>query len=586
MLTPEKIKSLYPYASPTDIHNYKKVLDYIGVNDNGMESFLHPTLKLFHHPFEMKDMEKALERIIEAFEKKQKVLFYGDYDTDGCTTTALFVKVLREKGISVDYYVPHRHKDGYGLNPKKMKEFGEIYDLIVTGDTGIKEMETVHNCPVDVIITDHHEPFVTSDEKLLKQYRNIATVIVENGETMVIPSAYAVVNPKRIDCTYPNKGLSGVAVVFKLLQGLFIKKGWKQMDVINHLDLVATGLVADLVPQFDVEHQDSEVRMMTIAGMQMMNSDPKPWVRSIAQLSGNDLVDHTALGFVYGPRFNAAGRLDSPFPVVEFLLEDNPEMSMEKAEILEQYNTDRKTLQKNATESITELLKGKPESWTDRIVVVRAAPEYHSGIAGLVASRLVSQYNVPAIVLCEKEVDGEKFLTGSCRSIEGVDLLGLLIKTEKKMGNYKYGGHEMAAGLTIKPEQFDEFREYIREAALELDDSKFGNNLFYELEVPLNELSLSLVNFIDSTFYKIRLFSPANNLYSPPVPMKKNDANARIYLEKERIRYSAALWGTGKEFCEEYIESKLQEIDVVYKTGIWNDRISLQIENYQVVKKG
>lgn len=416
MISIERLNSLYPYATPTDIDNYKRVLEYIGVNDKGVDGFLNPSLKLFHHPYEMKDLEKALDRLLKAFAKNEKILFFGDYDTDGCTTTALFVKVLRDKGIHVDYYVPHRHKDGYGLNATKMKEFAEQYDLIVTGDTGIKEMETVYNCPIDVIITDHHEPFVTADEELLSQYRGIADIIEKDGETMVIPSAYAVVNPKRIDCDYPNKCLSGVAVIFKLLQGLFIKNGWKQVDLTQHLDLVATGLVADLVPQFDIDYQDSEVRMMTKVGLQIMNQAPKPWVNSIVEISKIEEVNHNALGFVFGPRFNAAGRLDSPFPVVKYLLEDDEEASREKALVLEQYNTDRKELQREATESIVEFLKDKDKSWTDRIVVVKAEPQYHSGIAGLVASRLVGQYNVPAIVLCEKEIDGQIFLTGSCRS--------------------------------------------------------------------------------------------------------------------------------------------------------------------------
>ncbi|MED4285534.1 DHHA1 domain-containing protein [Priestia megaterium] len=582
MISIERLKSLYPYATPTDIDNYKRVLEYIGVNDEGVDGFLNPSLKLFHHPYKMKDLEKALDRLLKAFAENEKILFFGDYDTDGCTTTALFVKVLRDKGIHVDYYVPHRHKDGYGLNATKMKEFAEQYDLIVTGDTGIKEMETIYNCPIDVIVTDHHEPFVTDDEELLSQYRGKADIIVKDGETMVIPSAYAVVNPKRIDCEYPNKCLSGVAVIFKLLQGLFIKNGWKQVDLTQHLDLVATGLVADLVPQFDVEHQDSEVRMMTKVGLQIMNQTPKPWVSSIVEISKIEEINHNALGFVFGPRFNAAGRLDSPFPVVKYLLEDDEEASREKALVLEQYNTDRKELQREATESIVEFLKDKDKSWTDRIVVVKAEPQYHSGIAGLVASRLVGQYNVPAIVLCEKEIDGQIFLTGSCRSTEGIDILSLLQKTEKKMGAYKYGGHEMAAGLTITLEQFDLFRESMRDAALELDDSKFSNTLFYELELPLNKLTLPTVHFIRDTFYKIRLFSPNNKLYSAPTPMK-NKENANVYLQKENARYRAALWGIGKDFCEQYVREGFKEIDVVYSAGIWNDRVSLEMQNYRVV---
>lgn len=558
------------------------MLEYIGVNNTGVEKFLRPSLKDFHHPFLMKDMEKALDRLIKAFEKKENILFFGDYDTDGCTTTALFVKVLRDKGIDVDYYVPHRHRDGYGLNESKIKEFASKYDLIVTGDTGIKEMQTIYNCPIDIIVTDHHEPFVTSEEELLKQYLGISNIVVENGQTMVIPDAYAVVNPKRIDCAYPNKCLSGVAVIFKLLQGLFIKKGWNQMDVINHLDMVAAGLVADLVPQFDVEFQDSEVRMMTLAGLQIMNNNPKPWVNSIADITGIKEITHNSLGFVYGPRFNAPGRLDSPFPVVEFLLEDDIELSYEKALKLENYNNDRKKLQQEATESIVEFLQTKDKTWTDRIIVVNAEPQYHSGIAGLVASRLVSQYNVPAIVLCEKNIDGQRLLTGSCRSIEGVDILHLLQQTEKKMGSYKYGGHEMAAGLTITLEQFECFRESMRDSALEMDDSKFKNALFYEIDLPLDKITISTVDFINNTFYKIRLFSRNTRIYSPPKLMNKSLVNANVYLEKEKARYRAALWESGGDFCKEYSTNRFDLIDIVYSVGIWNKQISIELQNYAI----
>lgn len=584
MLTIEKIESLYPYITSSDKENYRKVLEYIGVNDTGLEGFLYPSFKLFHQPFLMKDMEKALDRLIQAFDNNEKILFFGDYDADGTTTTAVFVKTLREKGIHVDYYVPHRHKDGYGLNADRIQEFSKKYDLIISGDTGIKEMHTVHNCPIDIIVTDHHEPFITSDESLLEQYRGVGKFVEKDGQTMVIPNAYAVVNPKRIDCDYPNKCLSGVAVIFKLLQGLFIKKGWNQMDVIQHLDMVAVGLVADLVPQFDVDFQDSEVRMMTIAGMQMMNTDPKPWVSSIQQIAGIDQIDFGSLGFVYGPRFNAPGRLDSPVPAVEFLLEDDLMLSYEKALELEKYNTERKTLQANATESIIEFLKDKDESWVDRIVVVKAEPQYHSGIAGLVASRLVTNYNVPSIVLCEKEINGEKFLTGSCRSIEGVDILHLLIQAEKIIGNYKYGGHEQAAGLTIRLDQFDEFRNALRTAALELDDSLFENKLFYEIEVPLDELSLSLVKFIKQTFYKIRLFSPENTVYSPPTPIKNKYENARIPLLKGKSKYSAVYWGLGGTFCEEYTKNQDKDVDIVYSVGTWNDRINVEVNNYKFKK--
>lgn len=585
MLTTEKIESLYPYMTSSDKENYRKVLEYIGVNDKGLEGFLYPSFKLFHQPFLMKDMEKAIDRLIQAFDNNEKVLFFGDYDADGCTTTAVFVKTLRDKGIHVDYYVPHRHKDGYGLNADRIQEFAQQYDLIISGDTGIKEMHTVHNCPIDIIVTDHHEPFITSDESLLEQYRGVGKFVEKDGQTMVIPDAYAVVNPKRIDCGYPNKCLSGVAVIFKLLQGLFIKKAWNQMDVIQHLDMVAVGLVADLVPQFDVDFQDSEVRMMTIAGMQMMNTDPKPWVSSIQRIAGIDKIDFGSLGFVYGPRFNAPGRLDSPVPTVEFLLEDDPMLSYEKAQVLETYNTDRKKLQSDASESIVEFLKNQDESWVDRIVVVKAEPQYHSGIAGLVASRLVTQYNVPAIVLCEKEINGEKFLTGSCRSIEGVDILHLLIGAEKRIGNYKYGGHEQAAGLTIRFEQFDEFRTALREAALELDDSLFENKLFFEIEVPLDELSLSLVNFIKQTFYKIRLFSSENTVYSPPSPIKNKYENARIPLLKGKSKYNAVLWGLGGAFSEEYTKNQNELVDIVYSVGTWNNRINVEVNNYKFKKE-
>lgn len=297
------LKEKYKFSTETDIKNFSKIINFIGIKEKALESFLSPSLKNFHHPFEMKDMEIGVDLLLEMLDSGKKILFYGDYDADGITTTSLFITGLKELGYTnIDWFIPNRHIEGYGVDKRRVETFVKEYDLIVTGDTGIREIETLQSLPIPVIVTDHHEPIITENESELKKYSPSGKIIKEDKLNMIIPAVEAVINPKRIDCPYKNKCLSGVAVIFKMLQGIYIKKSLPQADLLKHLDLVALGLVADLVPQFDKENQDIEVRLMTALGLQVMNANPKSWLQSLMDISGKETIQYTDLGFFLGPR--------------------------------------------------------------------------------------------------------------------------------------------------------------------------------------------------------------------------------------------------------------------------------------------
>ena len=576
------IEKRWPYTTPSVQQSYVKVFEYLGLKEEkSIDHFLNPSLKLFNHPFKMTDMEKAVDFLIKYLDEDKKILFFGDYDADGATTTALFVSVLRKKGYNnIEWFVPHRHKHGYGLNADKMKEFFTSYDLIVTGDTGIKEMKIISESPIPIIVTDHHETTVSMNKSDLDIYAEFSTIVERDGKFMAIPRCEAVVNPKRIDCDYPNEWLSGVAVIYKLLQGIFIKKGWSQMELIPRLDLVALGLVADLVPQIDVHHQDLEVRMMTAVGLKMMNEKPSLWVRSFQAVTGNTEVKFSDLGFNFGPRINAAGRLDSADPAVEFLLEeDDVDLSLELAQQLEEINNERKEFQQRGIKSSMDSLSSVSKYFYERIVVVEMEEQYHSGIAGLIASSLSGKYNVPAIVLCHKMVDGVKYLTGSCRSVEGISILDILIAAEKKFGTYRYGGHDAAAGLTIKADDFELFRDIIIGIANNLPNELYENKLFYDIEIPISEIDYGVVELIENSFQNIRLFSPDNEFYSPAGSL--NNIHGLLFLEKDQKRVRAITFNRAAELLEDFLAHNPKSSDIVFQVSTYGKGISYRLDSWE-----
>lgn len=471
------------------------ILKQMGIESGkAVKTFMNIKEQPFHSPFLIKEMDKAVERIITAVQHNQKIIFHGDYDADGVTTTALFVKGMKHLGVNVDWYVPHRHKDGYGLHIRNMKRFEEEgYDLLITGDTGIKEMETISKMTMDVIVTDHHEPFVVSNKEDLSQYLTNSQIIEKDGLFMAIPKAIAVVNPKRIDCEYPNESLSGVAVMFKLLEALYLQLGVPTDYLYQQLDLVATGMVADLIEQVDRKNEDLEARKIIVEGLKMINNKQNVWSRLLSTLVTKQDVTITDLGFQFGPHLNAPGRMDSPNIAVEFLIEEDEKKAKKLLKELKKINKQRKEFQKQGTETANVILSNQDPSSFSHSVVVKLPSEFHSGIVGLIASQLVQQYVVPVIVMAEKEIDGKLYLTGSCRSIEGISVLEALMETEKEFGEYRYGGHEMAAGCTIEADRFEEFKEIFNRVCKRLSQSTKTKNK--AIHVLLPQLTPPLMNF-------------------------------------------------------------------------------------------
>lgn len=393
-----------------------------------VESFLAPDLDQLYDPFLLDDMEKAVGRIKTALENKEKITIYGDYDADGVSSTSLLMKALRQMQADVDYYIPNRFTEGYGLNKEallRIKEQGT--KLVVTVDTGIsacQEAEFAKEIGLDLIITDHHEP------------------------PELLPDAIAVINPKKPNCPYPFKQLAGVGVAFKLISALMekIPTEW--------LDLVALGTITDLVPLID------ENRILTTFGLQKLNERTNLGIAALADAAGIDKeITAGQIGFGIGPRINACGRLYHATDAVELLLTENRTEAIQLAEMLNQYNQERQDLVEQITEEAIAQIEKEPHKHQKVIVV--AQENWHVGVIGIVASRLVEKYYRPTIVLGMDPETG--IAKGSARSIEGFDLYRALTACKDLLPHF--GGHYMAAGMSLPLENLEPLHRKLAQLA-------------------------------------------------------------------------------------------------------------------------
>ena len=388
--------------------------------------FFHPQLSELHDPFLMNDMQTAVERINKALAGKERILVYGDYDVDGCTAVALVYKFLRQFCSNIDYYIPDRYEEGYGIS-KKGIDFAAATGvrLIIVLDCGIKAVEEIayaKSLGVDFIICDHHVP----DSEL--------------------PDAVAILNPKRIDNRYPDTNLSGCGVGFKLMQAFAQSNGIAQGRLVPLLDLCVVSIASDIVPI------TGENRILAYHGLRSLNTNPGTGLRAIIEVCGlgdreltmNDII------FKIGPRINASGRMQSGGEAVALLVENDFTEAMEQAERINLYNEARKDLDRQMTEEAVELVRDLP-GLDDRRAVVIYNEEWHKGIIGIVASRLTEQYYRPAVVLTRSE----DLATGSARSVSGFDVYKAVQSCEDLLENF--GGHTYAAGLSMKVENVPEF---------------------------------------------------------------------------------------------------------------------------------
>lgn len=388
--------------------------------------FFHPQLSELHDPFLMNDMQTAVERINKALAGKERILIYGDYDVDGCTAVALVYKFLRQFCSNIDYYIPDRYEEGYGIS-KKGIDFAAATGvrLIIVLDCGIKAVEEIayaKSLGVDFIICDHHVP------------------------DSALPDAVAILNPKRTDNRYPDTNLSGCGVGFKLMQAFAQSNGIAQGRLVPLLDLCVVSIASDIVPI------TGENRILAYHGLRSLNTNPGTGLRAIIEVCGlgdreltmNDII------FKIGPRINASGRMQSGGEAVALLVENDFTEAMEQAERINLYNEARKDLDRQMTEEAVELVRDLP-GLDDRRAVVIYNEEWHKGIIGIVASRLTEQYYRPAVVLTRSE----DLATGSARSVSGFDVYKAVQSCEDLLENF--GGHTYAAGLSMKVENVPEF---------------------------------------------------------------------------------------------------------------------------------
>ncbi len=447
------------------------------------DSFFRPSLDNLHDPFLMKDMNIAVDRISSALGKNEKILVYGDYDVDGTTAVAMIYSFLRQFSPNILYYVPDRYKEGYGVSFEGIDyAAGNNCKLIITLDCGIKAIDKVkyaRSKGMDVIICDHHYP----------------------GNE--IPNATAVLDPKQPGCNYPYKELSGCGVGFKLIQAYSRVHGIPFDEIKNLFDLVAVSIASDIVPI------TGENRILTYFGLKQLNQSPRIGLREIIRESeiNKELVVEDVV-FRIGPRINAAGRMETGSKAVNLLIAEDPRLAAEISRQISNFNTERRTVDRIITNEAMKMISDDPRTLNARTTVLYN-PEWKKGVIGIVASRLIEIYYRPTVILTESN----GFATGSARSVQGYDLYQAIEACSDLLESF--GGHMFAAGLTLKKENIEPFRQKFEEyVSRTITDDQLIPHIYIDSELSFNE--------INEDFYNgISLFQPFGPENMQPLFMAK-----------------------------------------------------------------
>ena len=514
------------------------------------KNFFRPSLDHLHDPYLMKDMEKAVKRIEKAIENKERILVFGDYDVDGTTAVSLVSSYLKSYHPDVATYIPDRYKEGYGVSFMGI-DFADDngFSLIIALDCGIKSIDHVAYAKarnIDFIICDHHRP----------------------GNSL--PEAVAILDPKRDDCSYPYDELCGCGIGFKLIQALGTNRNQTIDDLIPYLDLVSAAIAADIVPM------TGENRVLAYFGLQVINSDPRPGIKAIIHQIKKQTLDITDVVFIIAPRINAAGRIKHGNHAVELLTEFDFEQAQQFASEIEAYNSERKDLDKLITKEALQQIEKNNEK--ERFTSVVFQENWHKGVIGIVASRLIETYYRPTLVFTKS---GDKY-AASARSVKGFDVYNALEACTEHLE--QFGGHMYAAGMTLAAEKYEIFKDAFEK---EVERTIHPDMLTPEIAVDAE------INFSDITPKLIRIlkqFEPFGPQNMTPIfltknikdtgygkPMGQEDEHLKLFVKQNNSEGLAAIgFNLGNKIELTTHQKPFQAVYCIDENE-WKDKVSLQL---------
>ena len=513
------------------------------------KTFYRPQLSELHDPWLMKDMDKAVGRITSAIASKEKILIYGDYDVDGTTAVACMYQFLSKIHANLDFYIPHRYREGYGIS-KAGVDFARDngFSLIISLDCGIKSIELIayaKEFDIDFIVCDHHLPDIQ------------------------LPPAVAILNPKQRDCNYPFKELCGCGVGFKLITALAQHLNLPAEIPYSYLDLVATAIAADIVPMI------GENRVLSFYGLKKANENPNNGIKALAYLSGLSKKLHiNNLVFMIAPRINAAGRMDDARKVVCMFVSESYEDALRYAEMLHNDNTDRKEADSNITDEALALIQGDEFLVNSKSTVV-FKPHWHKGVVGIVASRLIEHYYRPTVVLTQSGT----YAAGSARSVPGFNLYEAIHACKEHL--IGYGGHFAAAGMTMELDQVEAFRtKFEQVVSTTIPPELLLPEILIDTEIKFKDISWPFYNIIS----QMEPFGPDNlrphflvkNVVDTGFSRVLKEQHLRFVLKQDNVIFS----GIGFGMADKLPLLQLKKpFDVVFKIdeNEWNGQKSLQL---------
>lgn len=514
------------------------------------KQFFRPRLSDLHSPWLMKDMEKAVHRILAAFEKGEKILVFGDYDVDGTASVAGLYQFIHTVYTDTDFYIPHRYREGYGISKMGIDFAKEnAFTLIISLDCGIKSVDLIayaKTLGIDFIVCDHHLP----DKEL--------------------PPAIAILNPKQKDCPYPYKELCGCGVGFKLMMALAEKLGLPEESYLTYLDLVATAIAADIVPI------TGENRTLAFLGLQKVNENPCAGIRALMQLAGiQKYMQISNLVFVIAPRINAAGRMDDARKAVQLFIEQDYDKALAFAGMLHSDNADRREADSTITQEALTLIEKDPDAAKKKTTVV-FQEHWHKGVVGIVASRLIETYYRPTIVLTRS---GD-YVAGSARSVSGFNLYEAIHACREHL--LGYGGHFAAAGMTLLPEKVGVFADAFEKAVRsQITEEQLIPEVVIDAEISFSDITPGFYNILT----QMEPFGP-ENMRPVFIVRKAEDRGFSKIVKEQHLRFvlrqnNITLTGIGFTMADKFhLLQQQKPVDIVFtiEENEWQGEKNLQLK--------